>query len=265
MSFTLSNCIERINQVLNYPSLTYTDVSAFFDQAIAELNTSLHIGLRSITECMALNKNSNVSNLPNVIVFTNEIDASNLIPVFTSDPTYNAAYYYNSTKKLYGIRQTDGTYSMFNEIYAIYNTLTTAGIRVYKAIAYGTETIAWAAHTEADPLGLNLADFLPNDWIVLFLIPYVCFKYSVRDGDTGALYSEEFVQGFQQLQQAYNVPSTVYLPSVAHLPAYTEDVKQLAQDLNTYVTTRAITENMRTPAIVKAVYSDFYDKNGWGY
>ena len=72
MEFTLSNCIDRINQILNYPSLTYDDVSAFFDQAIAELNTNLHIGLRSISECITLNNEDVLSTRPNVVVFTND-------------------------------------------------------------------------------------------------------------------------------------------------------------------------------------------------
>lgn len=265
MSFTLSNCIERINQVLNYPSLTYTDVSAFFDQAIAELNTSLHIGLRSITECMALNSNKNISNIPNVAVFSDSSEANNLIEALPNAPTDGKKYYYDTTQQLYGIRQKNGEYYMAKEMFAIYNTLTTSGIKTYKAVMYGSETIAWAEHTSSDPLSLELTNYLPNDWIVLFLIPYVCFKYSVRDGDTGALYSEEFVQGFQQLQQAYNVPSFVPLVTHAHLPAYKKDVTDNLNKLNITVPTRAITEAMRTPAIVHATYGDFYDSNGWRY
>lgn len=272
MSFTLSNCIERINQVLNYPSLTYTDVSAFFDQAIAELNTSLHIGLRSITECISyLQENNVISSKPNVVVFADEFEGTGLIKAYSSTPTDGVKGYYDTTQKLYGIRQSNGTYYMSDEMYAIYNTLTSEGIKIYKAIMYAAPSnesdglIAWAVTTEDDPLSLDLLNYIPNDWIVLFLIPYVCFKYSVRDGDTGALYSEEFVQGFQQLQQAYNVPSFVSLTSHAHLPAYKKDVMDNLNKLDIIVPTRAITEAMRSPAIVHATYGDFYDSNGWRY
>ena len=274
MEFTLSNCIDRINQILNYPSLTYDDVSAFFDQAISELNTNLHIGLRSISECIAINNDDVLSTRPNVVIFTNEKDAQVPVKILASTPTDNTKYYYDSTQKLYGIRQTDGSYHMDSEIYAIYNTLTTEGIKVFKAIIYAQPSvggvdgvIAWALSVKNDPLALNLLEYLPNDWIILFIIPYVCFKYSVRDGDTGALYSEEFTQGFQQLQQSYNVPSTVILATVADKKAYTPDVLHYLKSatLNIRVPVRAITEEMRTPLIAASVHSDFYDSNGWRY
>ena len=55
-TFTIADCISQINQALNYPSLTYEDISLYLDQAIAEINTNLHIGLRSFSHLISYKK-----------------------------------------------------------------------------------------------------------------------------------------------------------------------------------------------------------------
>ena len=115
-----------------------------------------------------------------------------------------------------------------------------------------------------DILNFDLASYIAKDWIMLFLIPYVCYKYSVRDGDTGLLFSEEFSQGFQQLQNSFSVPSTVILNEVVGEPAYSQVVLENLETLNKIVTTRAILEKYKTKRYLNAVYDDFYNHGGWG-
>ena len=61
---TLSDCINRINQVLNYPSVGYVDIRHFFDQAIAELNTTFRIGLPLVSQ-MVEERKLNIQELSN--------------------------------------------------------------------------------------------------------------------------------------------------------------------------------------------------------
>ena len=90
-------------------------------------------------------------------------------------------------------------------------------------------------------------------------------KYSVRDGDTGLLFSEEFSQGFQQLQNSFSIPSTVILNDVVGEAAYTNLIKNNLESLDKSVTTRAILEKYKIQRHLNAIYDDFYNHGGgWG-
>ena len=135
---------------------------------------------------------------------------------------------------------------------------------VYKATMVNLTSGLWL-EIHDDVLNFDFTSYLAKDWIMLFLIPYVCYKYSVRDGDTGLLFSEEFSQGFQQLQNSFSVPSTVILNSVIGEPAYTNLIKNNLETLNKSVVTRAILEKYRVQRHLNAVYDDFYNHGGgWG-
>ena len=257
--FTLSDCIERINQILNYPSLSYSDISHFFDQAISELNTELHIGLRPI------------SNIYKEASYSTAY-AEHCI-MLSSQPTSEAitnsdTLSYDSSTGLITYVDSNGvsrTTSVLYGIYATFDNDTKQPIRqMYRTVKVGG-AIFWSPYEYVPEREINLADYLSTDWIILFLIPYVCFKYAVRNGDSGALYSEEFQQGFQQLQNSYDVPSFVNLVEYAGKPAYTEDVKNHIDNLKIQIPTRAIYDDMKTSRTIRAEYGGMYDRGGWGY
>ena len=110
---------------------------------------------------------------------------------------------------------------------------------------------------------LVLTNYLPTNWIILFLIPYVCYKYSIREGMDPGVFSEELTQCFQQLQESYDVRETVRLSDVAGKFAYTKQVEENLPDLNKEVPTRAIYDSMKVRRAINATYRDFYD-GGWG-
>ena len=259
-TFTISDAITSINQNLNYPSLSYEDVSTFFDQAIAELNTMLHINLDHISTCIK-NNVQDYSNLDNVVLLTSEPNSSTIIPIMESSET--EPYYYNPKTSKYYIKK-GSEYKEFETIFGLYNNYNYEGLKMYKAYAYSPDLVIWLNNSNEDPLQFNLLEILTMDWIILFLIPYVCFKQSVRDGASGALYSEEFAQGFQQLHNAYNVPTKVNLSKVAGLKVYTDYVKKYLPNLNVLVYTKAITEDMKVGRAHQATYGSMYDKGGWG-
>jgi hypothetical protein len=123
----------------------------------------------------------------------------------------------------------------------------------------------WTPVVENRLNDFDLAMYLPTDWIVLFLIPYVCFKTAVRDGSSGSLYNEEYVQGFQQLQTSYNVPNFVELSKVAHLPAYTAMVKANLNNLNKRIPTRAVYDSMKIGNAIFPEYEYTTTRGGWGF
>lgn len=258
MKFTITDCVSRINQALNYPALSYEDVSHFFDQAIAELNTSLRIALPTVTE-MRLENTFKLSEAPNTVVISSET-ATAYIP--TSEAAATDGVYYKNTgtvlERCFYIYK-DGTWNPVDSV----NAITEDG-RGFTAIAVD-EYAVWREIPVETVKEFSLTNYLTTDWIILFLIPYVCFKFAVRNGDNGALFSDEFTQGFQQLQTSYNVPNEVTLSTVAHLPAYKELVKENINDLRKKVFTRAITSDMRVTNAIKVVYGEnLFDKGGWG-
>ena len=259
MKFTLSECVDRINQTLNFPSVAYEDISLFFDQAIAELNTTLHIQIRPISE-LVKNYTNNVK-FPNLVLLkTDPALNSGAIPV-DPDNVDDLTYYYDSSSKTYAVKE-QGVWRHYTELYGVRHTVTESTF--YKAVAYSVSTVVWTIYEGHSAINYDLTEVLPRDWITLYLIPYVCFKYAVRDGDNGTLYADEFAQGFQQLQNAYDVPSTVKLTDVIGIPAYLEDIKDNLGNLNITIPTRAILDSMLHSRVARATYGGMYDNGGWG-
>lgn len=263
MTYTLSDCIESINQILNYPSVSYTDISIYFDQAISELNTELHLGLRPIS---ALYKESqtDTDDLQPLIILDSRPILSNPLP----SESEGAKVYFDGTNVYYFDLNTNA-YKPVEIVYGVYTYMEpdSEGVDRIRRELYRTVTIGgnayWTYYEKSIERDVDLLEYLPYDWIVLFLIPYVCFKYAVRDGDSGKAYAEDFANGMQQLRNAYSVPCKVLLFSVADRKAYRTDAKTNLSNLNTYVPTRAIYESMRVPNVIRAEYGGFYDKGGW--
>lgn len=264
MKFTLNDCISRINQALNYPSIQYEDVSHFFDQAIAELNTSFRIGLPSVTE-MRFENTFKITESPNTILLTSSPTADNAIPTVSdlSTATAQVVYYVKSggTEKyensLYVKK--NGNYEPVSELYAF------SFGKAYVAVPVAFSYAVWVETSLETVTSFNLLDYLPFDWWMLFVIPYVCFKSALRDGGNGSLFSDEFTQGFQQLQTSYGVPNTVRLSDVAHLKAYKNLVTDNIANLDKHVATRAVFDTMRISDGVRKTYgAELFDNGGWG-
>lgn len=269
MKFTLSECVQRINQVLNYPSVTYEDISHFFDHAIAELNTSLRTAIPSVSE-MVSDNTVDTSMQANTVLLTTypsnavAMEARSTIP--TEPPAVDEPMYVYYAKDA----------SMLNRAFYVWNGFNwTAYDTLYGVCFSGTKKSTFVA----TPLGLkaywvdvpvrrtldfDLCEYLTMDWWTLFIIPYVCFKFAVRNGNDGDLYSSEFTQGFQQLQTSYDVPNFVKLSEVAGTPAYTNIVKENLNNLSRKVPTRAVTDSMRVGNAICAVFDNSYSKGGWG-
>ena len=265
--FTLSDCITRINQILNYPAYTYTDISHFFDQAISELNTSFKINIPLVSQMIDENR-INVYEQPNLVVLETEPSSTVAdIPTGTSVDEFTdlkKAYYNPTDFKFYKFDYKTSTWVSYDKVYGIY--IGENGVRtLYQTVPLPTAGYAIWTHYVEDITSLDLNKYLPNDWIILFLIPYTCFKTAVRDGNTGDLYSEEFTQGFQQLQTSYDVPNYTNLASVAHLPAYTPVVQENLSNLNTNIATRAVYDSMKIGNAILPVYEGFNTRGGWGF
>lgn len=265
--FTLSDCIVRINQILNYPSISYTDVSHFFDQAISELNTTFKIKLPLVKDMLDETR-IDLQNIPNVhLLKTRPEGISSRIPSGTglgdfSDETL--VYFNTSDNKFYKHIQQD-VWEAYSSIYGIYiDDLGTRSLYVTYAMPVAGMSI-WTP-IDKDVLGtLDLTIYLPEDWIVLFLIPYVCAKASVRDGGDNYTYVEEYTQGFQQLQNSYDVPNFTLLSTVAHLPAYTRIVQENISNLNIKIPVRAVYDCMKIGNSVLPQYSEAYSRGGWEF
>lgn len=257
--YTFAKFTEDVNISLNYPAVSFDDIRLFLDQAISEVNTELHTSIKSVPTLIEEN-NRKVSAMLNIVVIS---DTSATIPVYSED-TDEETFYYNSTEGKYVIyNAATDEHSYYNELYGV--VLNNGVPNYYKAArVWGSEAYAWFTDSFGSILECDLENYFTPDWIKLFLIPYVCFKYSVRDGDTGRLFNEEFSQGFQQLRKSYNVPFNVKLSKVAGLEAYRVDVENNLPNLNIMCPTRAITESMRNPQNVNASYRDFYDVGGFG-
>ena len=254
MKYTLNEAITRINQTLNYPAITYQDISVFLDQAIAELNTSLHIDIDRISSLVKQFQGS--FNLDPLIPLEEMPNSTTTIPTVETKPCW-----YDPETKKFKVSINNVWYT-YDKIYAMYNN--SGDIRFFQSIKITESVLYWGQFNTYDIGEFDLTTILPTNWITLFLIPYVCFKYSVRDGDNGSLFSEEFQQGFQQLQDAYDVPSNVLLSSVAELPAYTETVKNYLPNLNVMIKPKAIYNSMLHDRNVMATYGGVFDNGGWG-
>lgn len=262
MKFTLGEIISRINQALNNPSLTYSDIYHFFDQAMYELNSSLKIALPSVTEILDENsfKFDQQPNLVNVDNMDSDGDT------FVTDKDYNGFKY---SPMLGDVRSfvivKDGVEQRYYDLYGYKVTsskVTYYGTRVIGGIAYWVELDYNTLTTTLTTL--DITEYLPFDWWVLFVIPYVCSKWAVRNGDDSAHFVDEYIQGFQQLQNSYNVPNRVRLSTVADKLAYKKLVEERLPNLNAIVFTRAIYDNMKVGNGIAPVYGGFYETGGWG-
>lgn len=267
MKFTIYECLTRINQALNYPSIHYEDVYHFFDQAVEELNTSLRVSIPTVSEMVAENtfnilEQDNLVRLTTVPTAT-EVNAVSELPKNT-DPSY--VYYCASgdfsSRKFY--KWNGHEWVAFDKLYGIYLDGTPNGASAYTLIPISSKQAVWAPVDVSRIQEFDLTEYLPMSWWTLFIIPYVCFKFSVRNGDSGELFVDEFTQGFQQLQSNYNVPNTVRVNTVAGKPAYKTVVKEHLNNLGALVPTRAIYEDMKVGTGIQSVFGGFYETGGWG-
>lgn len=260
MKMTISDVMSRINQALNYPAVDYDELYPYFDMAISDLNTSLHISLKLISQCVKEYRQEMSKPKDNMVILTTT-PSEIIIQEMTNseiDASTTAKYIYNTNEKKFGVK--NGTsYDYYEELIGVYNR---GGVpEFYKAVHY-TDGGVFVLN-DFNPLDTDLTEYLPEDWIILYLIPYVCFKYTCRDGGTGAIFSEEFTQGFQQLQESYDIPEEVLLSKYAHKFAYLDDVKNNIPFLNVYVPTKAITEDMKHRRVINGTYGGMYDRGGW--
>lgn len=259
MVFTLSDCIERINQALDYPAVEYADISHYFDQAISELNSTLRIGIKPISYILKHYK-ADLYRAGNIVAIT-EFEATSPIPTEETDG-YNC--YYDAEQRKFGIRKSGG-FEFYSSVYAYIPNNTSLEVRTYKAVYFSEGNVYWGVY-DADPINtLDLTEWLPIDVIILFVIPYVCNKFAIRDGGGGSIFREEFVQGFQQIQTSYDIPNFVNLVTVAGKKAYNEDVELNIKDLNVNVPTRAIYDDMKIGNAIHPTYGGFYEGGGWGF
>lgn len=265
--FTLSDCITRINQILNYPAITYTDISHFFDQAISELNTTFKIGLPLVSTMVSENK-FDIDELSNVVLLPTAPSGSTFeIPTFSDSEELvdiDKVYFKTTDGLFYKYDRSLEKWTGWDTVYGIY--IDDAYTRtIHQAVPmYGADLAFWALVDETRLNDFELVTYIPEDWIILFLIPYVCFKTAVRDGSDGGLYHDEFTQGFQQLQTSYDVPHFVELSKVAHLPAYKAEVKKHITALNVKIPTRAVYDSMKVGNNILAEYGGFNSRGGWG-
>ena len=267
MSYKLSQFITAVNTALNYPAITYDDVALYVDMCIGEINTTLHTSLRGIRDCRERLKERILSESAPIVLSAEPVGDAASLPV--NDGSAHAGVW-----QYWAVR--DGNYRKFAHVNAegvvtdvrerLFGTYVSDGVpKIYEAHAYSDALCLWiASDGYAD---LDLSDYLPEDWISLFLIPYVCFKYTVRDGGAASTFAEEMEQGFQQLQESYDVPQDVALAKVAGMPAYRDDVKERldsGEGLGGRCPTRAIDESMKHPRAIGAQFGSMYDAGGWG-
>ena len=262
MVFTLDNCLSRLNQVLNYPMLEYTDVEHYFDQAISELNTSLRIGIKPLSVIISEQPEA-FKGMSNVVVFTAPLTNASIPNSKDDQPTV----YYDTTCNKFGILK-NNKYEHYNKVYGVYSGIdVNSGAKidyVYQSVWYNDDAIMWTNYEEDKLKSINLIDYFPMDVLNLFIIPYVCFKFTVRNGGDASIFVDEYVQGFQQIQTSYDIPNFVLLSQQAGLPAYTEDVKENLSNLNIKIPTRAIYDSMKVGDSFMPTYGGMYDNGGWG-
>lgn len=269
MKFTLNECLARINQVLNYPAVSYEDIYHFFDQAIEELNTSLKIALPPVSEMVDENTFdiTEQENLIRLIAVpagpTGVVEAVTEIPEGFSEPTFRYFCKPNDFSSRAFYKWNGYEWVQFDKIYGMYVDATGSD-SAYTLVPISSTQAVWAPVDVKRIQEFDLTEYLPKSWWTLFIIPYVCFKFAVRNGDSGELFADEFTQGFQQLQSSYSVPNTVTVNSVAGKLAYKDIVKEHLHHLGARVATRAIFDNMRVGTGIHSVFGGFYETGGWG-
>lgn len=272
MSYRLSEVITAINAALNYPAITYEDVALFLDQCIGEINTTLHTGLRTFKDYKAIYRDRMAAKTVTEQLDTEPTGDAGQISCISSVASATQVsywyYYVGSSPAEYNRKfvhcSAVGVIDRYQDtLYGIY--VDDGDPQIYEAHPYSDALCLWVKAT--DVYDFDVTEFLPDDWITLFLIPYVCFKYTVRDGGIANTFAEEMEQGFQQLQEAYDVPHEVFLPDVAGMPAYTKDVEDRLDKgltLNVKCITRAIRNRMRHARNLKPEYGSMYDAGGFG-
>lgn len=253
--------MNNINSALNYPAINYLDVKGFFDMAIAELNTTLHTSIPSVSKMIDEFRQKVSKVEDNKVILTSDPELTNM--VIPTDPTLDGTvkfYYGSGNRKFYILNPLTGDYRECNTLKAVYST--GDDLYMYQSMNYDNEAI-WVRVPSDATYEADLDDYLPDDWVMLWLIPYVCYKYTVRDGGTASTFAEELTQGFQQLQETYNVPDKICLAIYADKPAYTSVVEAHLPNINIKVPTRAIYEEMKHARNINAVYDDFYDRGGF--
>lgn len=260
---TLTQFMNEINAALNYPALSYPDVSLFLDQAVAELNTTLHTGLRSISECIRLFESKHAPNAG--VVSLGAALPTDAFPT-SSDGTLGDGQAYArvlsssaSHPKEFAYR--DGAEVKYSK--QLLGIVSSAGMPSYfSAVAYSDSACVWVA--AENPHILDLNEYFDDDWIMLWLIPYVCFKYTVRDGGVASTFAEEMQQGFQQLQESYDVPDSYTISERAGEFAYDEDLDEHSDDLTARVKIRALKGYMKHGRTLNAEYGSMFDAGGFG-
>lgn len=254
----------RLNQVLNYPMLEYTDVEHYFDQAISELNTSLRIGIKPLSVTIKEHLES-FKYAPNVITLS-YAPVEGVAAVIPNASTNSPNVYYDTAKGKFGILNNSGTYDHYSKVYGVYTGISgsNAVSYTYQAVWYSDNNVMWVPYEDDKFRSINLIDYFPMDVINLFIIPYVCFKFTVRNGGDASIFVDEFTQGYQQIQTSYDIPNFVVLSTQAGKPAYTADVKENVSDLNATVPTRAIYDSMKVGNVIMPNYGGMYDNGGWG-
>ena len=256
----LADAIQRINQALNFPSLAYSDMSHFLDQAIAELNTTLRIDLPLVSKMIEQSKVAYLES-PDAIIL-NEVPSTSIETGTTETPSL-AVYWYNTDDGKFYVT---GSNTPHDILYGVYLPNFDER-RVFQSAVYSNNMVLWIELNINGLPDVELSNWLPDEWVILFLIPYVCSKCSARDGGDSTLYVEEYTQGFQQLQTSYNIPNEVILSDVANLPAYEPDLKALLNAgavANQKFRTRAIYPYMKINTVEQAVFGGMYDNGGWG-
>lgn len=264
----LSEAMQYINSALNYPALHYIDIALYFDMAIAELNTTLHTSIIPVKEMIEKFRQELSKTETNKFVTTVDPEKNYSIPVVPTDYASQEialdnnvkCYYSLSSKKFYILDEYLRTYSEHEIAKCIYVEGTT--VHLFQAMNIGN-TAFWTEVPLDPEYDCDLEEYLPNDWVLLWLIPYVCFKYTVRDGGTAQTFAEELSEGHQQLQDTYDVPDKVILATYADKFAYRELVEDKLPNLNIYVPTKAIYENMKHSRRVNATYGSMYDRGGF--
>ena len=265
----LSKAIQHINSAVNYPSLSYIDIDLFFDMAIAELNTTLHTSIPSVSYMIEEFRQELSKTEVNKYVTETNPGENYEIPSVPGDTYANQeealdahveCYYSPEENLFYVLNKYDNTYSSHKVAKCIY--LDGKVVRLFQAFHIGRN--AFWNEVPMDPENdCDLDNYLPDDWVLLWLILYVCYKYTVRDGGTSQSFAEELSQGFQQLQETYNVPDKVLLTAYADKKAYKKLVEEHLPNINIYVPTRAICEDMKHSRNTNAVFESFYDRGGF--
>lgn len=265
----LSKTIDYINTALNYPALTYRDLDLFFDMAIAELNSSLHIQMPTVSDMVDEFRRKMSKPEPNKVFLTVDPITDASIPTIGEGETHTGftdAVYYDVNDKMYYILNkytSPKSYTAYKTVKGVYRDTTTGDYHVYTGVYYASSDAMWVEVPTDPTYECNLEEYLPDDWVLLWLIPYVCFKYTVRDGGTAQTFAEELSEGHQQLQDTYNVPSFIVLATYAGRPAYEKLVEDNLPNLNIVVPTRAIYTDMVHSRTVGEIHNNFFDRGGF--